>query len=79
MTDELAALFEKQYTLATEVIIETRYRIETREGTRSYTDPETGETVTETYFHLKKTLLFVGYRHKREAGFCRLPVYLVAH
>ena len=49
MTDELAALFEKQYTLATEVIIETRYRIETREGTRSYTDPETGETVTETY------------------------------
>lgn len=49
ITDELAALFEKQYTLVTEVITETRYRTETREGTRSYTDPETGETVTETY------------------------------
>ena len=49
MADELATLFEKQYTLATEVITETRYRTETREGTRSYTDPETGETVTETY------------------------------
>ena len=49
ITDELAALFEKQYTLATEVITETRYRTETREGTRSFTDPETGETVTETY------------------------------
>ena len=49
VTDELAALFEKQYTLATEAITETRYRTETREGTRSYTDPETGETVTETY------------------------------
>ena len=49
VTDELAVLFEKQYTLATEVITETRYRTEMREGTRSYTDPETGETVTETY------------------------------
>ena len=30
VTDELVTLFEKQYTLATEVITETRYRTETR-------------------------------------------------
>ena len=42
-------LFEKQYILTETVTTETRYRTETRTGTTSYTDPETGETVTETY------------------------------
>ena len=42
-------LFDKQYILTETVTTETRYRTETRSGTTSYTDPETGETVTEEY------------------------------
>ena len=42
-------LFEKQYILTETVETETRYRTETRIGTTTYTDPETGETITETY------------------------------
>lgn len=42
-------LFDKQYILTETVTTETRYRTETRTGTTSYTDPETGETVTEEY------------------------------
>lgn len=42
-------LFDKQYILTEMVTTETRYRTETRTGTTSYTDPETGETVTEEY------------------------------
>ena len=37
----LAMLFEKQYTLTEDVVVETRYRTETS------TDPETGETTSE--------------------------------
>ncbi len=46
---ELAMLFEKQYILTETVETETRYRTETRAGTREVTDPETGETTTEEY------------------------------
>lgn len=42
-------LFDKQYILTETVTTETRYRTETRTGTTSYIDPETGETVTEEY------------------------------
>ena len=42
-------LFDKQYILTETVETETRYYTETRTGTTSYTDPDTGETVTETY------------------------------
>ncbi len=42
-------LFDKQYILTETVTTETRYRTETRTGTYSYTDPETGETVFEEY------------------------------
>ena len=47
--DELAMLFEKQYILTETVETETRYRTEARTGTRTVTDPETGETTTEEY------------------------------
>ena len=46
---DLAMLFEKQYILTETVETETRYRTETRTGTREVTDPETGETTTEEY------------------------------
>jgi cell wall-associated NlpC family hydrolase len=42
-------LFDKQYILTETVTIETRYYTETRTGTTTYTDPETGETITEEY------------------------------
>lgn len=41
----LVMLFERQYTLTETVVVETRYRTETD----SWTDPETGETHTDTY------------------------------
>ena len=45
----LQMLLEKQYILTETVRTETRYRTETRTGIRSYTDPDTGETVIEEY------------------------------
>ena len=49
VADTIQMLFDKQYILTESVKTETRYRTETRTGTNVYTDPETGETVTETY------------------------------
>ena len=45
----LQMLFEKQYILTETVETETRYRTETRTGTRYIIDPETGEVTTEEY------------------------------
>ena len=45
----LQMLFDKQYILTTEEIVETRYRTETRVGSYTTTDPETGATSTEYY------------------------------
>ena len=45
----LDMLFDKQYILKTEEIVEVRYRTETRVGSYTVTDPETGATSTEYY------------------------------
>lgn len=42
-------LFDKQYILTETVTVETRYYTETRIGTTTYVDPDTGATITETY------------------------------
>lgn len=42
-------LFQKQYILTEEVIVETRYRTETETGYDWVTDPETGEEYLEEY------------------------------
>lgn len=42
-------LFEKQYILTVTEEVEVRYRTETRTGSYTVTDPETGETSTEYY------------------------------
>ena len=47
--DTLKMLFEKQYILTLTEEVETRYRTETRTGTRTVIDPETGREITETY------------------------------
>lgn len=45
----LDTLFDTQYVLTEDVIVEVRYRTEMRTGSYIYTDPETGEDVTEYY------------------------------
>jgi len=45
----LQMLFDKQYILTTEEIVEVRYRTETRVGSYTVTDPDTGATSTEYY------------------------------
>ena len=45
----LDALFDQQYKLAVTEAVETRYRTETRTGSYTTTDPNTGATETHTY------------------------------
>lgn len=45
----LQMLFDKQYILTTEEIVEVRYRTETRVGSYTVTDPDTGAEHTEYY------------------------------
>lgn len=45
----LQMLFDKQYILTETIETETRYRTETRTGSYTVTDPETGESYEETY------------------------------
>ena len=45
----LQMLFGRQYILTETVKVEVRYRTEQRTGYRTYTDPNTGKTVTEEY------------------------------
>ena len=47
--ETLLMLFEKQYILTITEEVETLYRTETRTGTRTVIDPETGKETTETY------------------------------
>ena len=48
----LQMLFDKQYILTTEEIVEVRYRTETRVGSYTTTDPETGATSTHYYTYV---------------------------
>lgn len=45
----LQQIFAQQYSLTFTPEVEIRYRTETRTGTSSYTDPDTGETYEESY------------------------------
>jgi hypothetical protein len=44
---EIAALFAAQYNLTFTPVTEIRYRTETRTGSTTYTDPETGESYSQ--------------------------------
>lgn len=66
---ELEALFDKQYSLTTRSVTEIRYRTETRTGSTTTTDPETGETTTEYYTYevqvpYEYKILYVTLRNK---------------
>lgn len=73
-------LFDKQYILTETVTTETRYRTETRTGTTSYTDPETGETVTEEYEYevqVPYTYYICNVTHEN-FNLSHVPVYIMS-
>lgn len=66
---ELEAIFEKQYSLTTRAETEIRYRTETRTGTTTSVDPDTGEIITEEYTYevvvpYEYHILYVTLRNK---------------
>ncbi len=76
---DLAMLFEKQYILTETVTTETRYRQETRTGSYTVTDPETGETTTE-YYDYEVTVAYTYYIITVELenfNLSHVPVYIM--
>ena len=77
----LQMLFDKQYILTTEEIVEVRYRTETRVGSYTTTDPNTGATtvhyytyqvqVPYNYYIINVTLENFNLSH--------VPVYIMSH
>ncbi len=63
----LAMLFDKQYTLTEDVVVETRYRTETS------TDPETGETTSEEVPYD----YYICYVTLENFDLSHLPVYIM--
>lgn len=77
----LAMLFEKQYILTETVTTETRYRTETRTGSYSYTDPETGETVWEDYEYDVQVpyTYYICTVELENFNLSHVPVYIMSH
>ncbi len=75
----LDMLFERQYILTEEVVVETRYRTENRIGTREVTDPETGETTTEEYDYEVEVPYdyYICYVTLENFDLSHLPVYIM--
>ena len=75
----LSMLFERQYILTEEVVVETRYRTENRIGTREVTDPETGETTTEEYDYEVEVPYdyYICYVTLENFDLSHLPVYIM--
>ena len=76
---DLAMLFEKQYILTETVETETRYRQETRTGSYTVTDPETGESYTE-YYEYEVTVPYTYYImnvHLENFNLSHVPVYIM--
>ena len=76
---DLAMLFEMQYILTETVTTETRYRQETRTGSYTVTDPETGETTTE-YYDYEVTVAYTYYIITVELenfNLSHVPVYIM--
>ena len=76
----LQMLFDKQYILTETVETETRYRTETRTGTTTYTDPDTGETVIETYEYEVQVpyTYYICYVELENFNLSHVPVYIMS-
>ena len=72
-------LFDKQYILTENVVHEVRYRTETRTGTTISTDPETGETTTETYEYEVQVPYdyYICYVTLENFNLSHVPVYIM--
>lgn len=78
--DTLQMLFDKQYILTTTEEVEVRYRTETRTGSYTVTDPETGETTTE-YYEYDVQVLYNYYILNVELenfNLSHVPVYIMS-
>lgn len=75
----LQMLFDRQYTLTENVVHEVRYRTETRTGTRTVTDPETGATSTEEYEYTVRVPYdyYICYVALDNFNLSHLPVYIM--
>lgn len=76
----LQMLFDKQYILTETVETEIRYRTETRIGTTTYTDPDTGETITETYEYEVQVpyTYYICYVELENFNLSHVPVYIMS-
>ena len=77
----LQSLFDKQYILTETVTTETRYRTETRTGYYTYTDPQTGETVTEEYEYEVQVpyTYYICTVELENFNLSHVPVYTMSH
>ena len=79
MADTLILLFQQQYTLTENAVTETRYKTETRIGTKTVTDPDTGEETEVPYEYEEE----VPYEYTicsvtlRNFNLSHLPVYIM--
>ena len=79
MADTLILLFQQQYTLTENAVTETRYKTETRIGTKTVTDPDTGEETEVPYEYevevpYEYTICSVTLRN---FNLSHLPVYIM--
>jgi hypothetical protein len=76
----LDMLFEKQYILTEEVVVETHYRTETRTGTTTVTDPETGESYEEEYEYEVQVPYdyYICYVTLENFNLSHVPVYIMS-
>ena len=76
----LQMLFDKQYILTETVETETRYRTETRTGTRYIIDPETGEVTTEEYEYEAEVpyTYYICTVELENFNLSHLPVYIMS-
>lgn len=76
----MAMFFEKQYQLTERVVTEVRYRTETRTGSYTYTDPDTGERITEEYEYDVQVPYnyYICYVALNNENLSHLPVYIMS-
>ena len=77
----LDTLFERQYILTERVTTETRYRTETRIGTRYVTDPETGESYPEEYEYDVEVpyTYYICHVELENFNLSHVPIHIMSH
>ena len=78
--DVLGMIFDQQYILTEDVRSETRYRTETKTGTRQHTDPDTGQTYTEEYEYEESVpyTYTICYVSLENFNLSHLPIYTMS-